>query len=136
MIKGMAHVCLLAKDLDAAERFYCNGLGLKKTFDFISDGRVVGFYLQLSQGVFIEIFERAEIAIHADNPIQHFCIEVDDIDQIGERLIGNGYEATKKMLGADHSWQLWTTDPSGARIEFHQYTDRSTQITRENCFLK
>lgn len=136
MIKGLAHVCLLATDLAATEHFYCNGLGLKKAFEFIRNDRVVGFYLELAQGAFIEIFQSDEIKAQPKNPIQHFCMEVDDIEQTGLQLTRNGYEATQKKLGADQSWQLWTTDPSGVRIEFHQYTERSSQITRENCILK
>ena len=58
MIKGFAHVCLAATDLDAVEHFYCAGLGLQKAFHFIRDGRVVGFYLQLRPGSYVEVFER------------------------------------------------------------------------------
>jgi len=136
MIKGFAHVCLSATDLAAVERFYCCGLGLKKAFDFIRNDRVIGFYLELSQGEYIEVFQRDEIDVEANSPIQHFCLEVDDMEQIGLRLTENGYEVTQKKLGADKSWQMWTADPSGVRIEFQQYTDRSSQITHENCMLK
>ena len=136
MIKGFAHVCLSAKDLTAAEPFYCSGLGFRKTFDFIRNDRVIGFYLDASQGDYVEIFQRDEIDAKANSPIQHFCLEVDDIEQVRLRLTENGYEATEKTLGADHSWQIWTTDPSGVRIEFHQYTARSSQVTHENCILE
>ena len=136
MIKGLAHVCLAAADLAATERFYCGGLGLQKAFDFIRNDRVVGFYLALPQGGYIEIFQRDGIEAKANGPILHFCLEVDDIELTGRRLTENGYEVTAKSLGADHSWQMWTTDPSGVRIEFHQYTERSSQITHENCILK
>lgn len=136
MIKGFAHVCLSATDLAAAERFYCHGLGLKKTFDFIRNDRVVGFYLEVCPGGYIEIFQRGESDTRAGSPIMHFCLEVDDIEQVVRRLTENGYSATQKTLGADRSWQTWVTDPGGVKIEFHQYTDRSCQITHENCVLK
>ena len=135
MIKGLAHICLLAADLETAERFYCSGLGLKKAFSFLRHGKIVGFYLELSRGGYIEIFQRDGIEANANNPIQHFCLEVDDIDQTGLRLVQHGFEVTQKILGADQSWQMWTADPSGVRIEFHRYTERSSQITHENCIL-
>jgi hypothetical protein len=47
MIKGLAHVCLSATDLAAAERFYCFGLGFRKRFDFIHSDLVIGFYLEV-----------------------------------------------------------------------------------------
>lgn len=135
MIRGFAHVCLYGTDLEASERFYCSGLGFKKAFNFIRNDRVVGFYLEVAKGSYIEIFLRDAVDPKAAFPIAHFCLEAGDLDAVGKRLIENGYEATPKKLGADHSWQLWTTDPSGVRIEFHQYTDRSCQITHENCVL-
>ena len=136
MIKGFAHVCLSATDLAAVERFYCSGLGFEKAFDFIRDDRIIGFYLRLPQGGYVEVFEQDQIDVTAKGPIQHFCLEVDDMEEIGRQLTENGYEATQKTLGADQSWQMWTTDPSGVRIEFHQYTDQSSQITHDNCVLK
>jgi catechol 2,3-dioxygenase-like lactoylglutathione lyase family enzyme len=136
MIKGFAHVCLSAADLAAVESFYCRGLGFKKAFDFIRNDRVVGFYLEVAHGTYIEVFQQDVIDTKARSPISHFCLEVDDIEQIGLRLAENGYEATEKKLGADQSWQMWTTDPTGARIEFHQYTELSSQITHKDCILK
>ena len=134
-IKGLAHICLSAKDLSAVEIFYCSCLGLKKVFDFIRNNRVIGFYLEVSPGNYVEVFQQNEIDVHAKGPILHFCLEVDDIDQIGIKLTAGGYEATPKTLGADNSWQIWTTDPSGVKIEFHQYTARSSQITHANCIM-
>lgn len=135
MIKGFAHVCLAAKDLAAAEAFYCKGLGLRKAFDFIREGRVIGIYLQVGPRSYIEIFQADSVEAKAVSPILHFCLEVEDIDDAGRRLTDHGYPATEKKLGPDQSWQMWTTDPSGARIEFHQYTERSCQLTRQNCVL-
>ena len=135
MIKGLAHVCLSALNLEATERFYSVGLGLKKAFDFIRNDRVIGFYYELPRNAYIEVFQRGEIDTKASSPISHFCLEVEDIDKVGARLTENGFEVTKKILGADQSWQIWTVDPSGVRIEFHQYTDRSSQRTGENCIL-
>lgn len=135
MIKGFAHVCLAATDLVAVESFYCQGLGFKKVFDFIRNGAVTGFYLEIASGVYIEVFVGGEIDRKSRSPVSHFCLETDDIDQVAMRLAENGYETTPKKLGADQSWQIWVTDPSGVRIEFHQYTAKSSQLTHENCVL-
>jgi len=135
MITRMAHVCLAAKDLAATEHFYCNVLGMKKQFDFLRDGRVAGFYFKVAEGNFIEVFRQDEIHAHAGCPIGHMCLEVDDIDAVATRLKSLGYEATDKKLGSDRSWQIWATDPSGVRIEFHQYTPESTQFTGKDCIM-
>jgi len=43
MIKQLAHINIGSHDLRASENFYCNILGLKKTFEFIKDGELYGF---------------------------------------------------------------------------------------------
>ena len=135
MIDGMAHVCIGATDLEATERFYCEGLGCEKVFDFIREGEVVGFYLRIADANFVEVFLQEEIDAEAPAPISHLCLEVSDIDGVAERLASKGYEVTEKKLGADRSWQVWTSDPCGVRIEFHQYTGDSSQVTGADCRL-
>ena len=134
-IKRLAHVCLSAHDLAATERFYCAGLGFAKVFDFIRNGQIIGFYLRVVEGTYIEVFVREAIDAEAKPPISHLCFEVDDIDAVRRQLLAAGYTVTDKKLGADQSWQSWVTDPSGVQIEFHQYTAKSCQLTGANCVL-
>ena len=136
MIKGIAHICLSAVDLEATERFYCEGLGCEKAFDFIKDNVVFGFYLQICDGCYIEVFRQDTIQLQDQSPVMHFCLEVEDIEKVAAKLNENGYQTTPKKMGADNSWQMWTTDPSGVKIEFHQYTEISSQKTHENCIIK
>ena len=135
MIKGFAHVCLAATDLSAVERFYVAELGFRKVFNFIRNGAVSGFYLEVAENSYIEVFSGGEINVTDRAPIAHFCLETDDIDQVAKRLADNDYPVTEKKLGADQSWQIWTRDPSGVRIEFHQYTPESSQCTHQDCML-
>ena len=135
MIQGLAHVCIAANDLASTERFYCSGLGFNKAFDFIRGGEVIGFYLEVSEKTYIEVFRQDEVSVHSNCPIRHLCFEVCDIDEVSRHIKSQGYDVTEKELGADQSWQIWTTDPSGVRIEFHQYTEKSSQVTTRNCTL-
>ena len=135
MINQIAHVCISSLDLDATERFYCKGLGFRKVFDFVRDGNIVGFYLGVTENTYIEIFRQDEVDTKAKSPVRHFCLEVDSIDVVSSHLTESGYEVTEEKLGADESWQAWVTDPAGVRIEFHEYTDKSTQITGADCVL-
>lgn len=135
MIKGIAHICIASADLAATERFYCSGLGFKKSFDFLRGGKVIGFYLEVVKNSYVEVFRHDVIDAEAKSPISHICFETDDIDGISRRLKKQGYHVTDKTLGADHSWQTWTADPAGVKIEFHQYTATSTQVTGQNCIL-
>ena len=134
MIRGIAHVCIRAVDLDATRRFYCDGLGLGKAFDFLRDGKVVGFYLKVGNGTFLEFF-RAEPEAASAFPIAHFCLEVDSIDEVRRRLAAAGYACSEKSPGADHAYQAWTADPDGTRIELHEYRPGCCQLTGCDCVL-
>jgi catechol 2,3-dioxygenase-like lactoylglutathione lyase family enzyme len=135
MITGLAHVCLAAGNLDDTQKFYCEGLGFTKAFDFVREGKAVGFYLEVSDRTYVEVFLQDSIRPDGACPIRHFCLEVQDIDAVAAHLKAKGYDVTEKKMGADQSWQAWTTDPAGIRIEFHQYTDQSCQTTGQTCVL-
>jgi catechol 2,3-dioxygenase-like lactoylglutathione lyase family enzyme len=134
MVTALAHVCITAPDLAAAERFYCDGLGCRKAFEFRRpSGERVGFYLRVHGQTFIEVFQQGDILPEERHPLKHLCFEVADVDTAAKRLRTLGYEVGEKKLGCDGSWQAWTADPGGVRIEFHQYTPQSCQITGDTC---
>jgi lactoylglutathione lyase/glyoxylase I family protein len=136
MIKALAHICIEAEDLEKAQWFYCEVLGFTKKFDFIKEGDKFGFYLQINESNFIEVFKAGESQETAQRPrIKHFCLEVEDIDAVEMRLAQHGVETRGKKIGADNSWQLWCKDPTGIDMEFHQYTETSSQITGADCIV-
>jgi catechol 2,3-dioxygenase-like lactoylglutathione lyase family enzyme len=132
MIKQLAHICIHTSDLDATSRFYFEGLGLERGYEFIKNDELFGYYIRLGNNTFIEVFTGEP---GAEGNIPHFAIEVEDIDAVINRLREYGYEAGDKSFGGDHAWQAWTTDPSGVRIEFHQYTENSLQLTGGTCMV-
>ena len=135
MIKAIAHICISTKDLDETERFYCSCLGLSKKFDFIRDGKVFGYYLQINDNNFIEVFQTDANSSEEEPQVKHFCLEVDDIDKTIEKINNCGVSITDKKIGCDNSWQAWLTDPNGIKIELHQYTDKSCQIVGSDCVV-
>ena len=136
MVNAIAHVCISSTDLDATERFYLDGLGFSIAFNFIRNGERVGYYIKVADRMFIEVFRKDEIEGDGrKSPVVHFCLETDSIDTLSKHLVSKGYKVSEKKLGADHAYQAWVTDPCGVRIEFHEYTDRSTHFTGEDCVL-
>lgn len=66
MIVGIAHVCYVVADLDAALDFYCGKLGLQEAFGFYrDDGTRFGQYVHAGGRNFIELFQR-ELAPRAE----------------------------------------------------------------------
>ncbi|MEI9959802.1 MAG: VOC family protein [Limisphaerales bacterium] len=135
MIKALAHICILSKDLNRSLDFYCGALGLQRHFDFHKNGELFGFYLEISPGQFIEIFKTDPAAEIRSQRIHHFCLEVDDIDAMRDALIKRGVAVTPKKLGCDQTWQFWCKDPDGTEVEFQQYTPKSSQFTKTNCIV-
>ena len=130
MIKQLAHLCIHSSDFAATERFYFKALGLERGFTFEKEGQLFGFYIQLGNQTFIEVFQGES---GQPGNINHLALEVDDIDAVIASLREHDFEVGEKSLGPDHSWQAWTNDPNGVRIEFHQYTDRSMQVHGGVC---
>jgi glyoxylase I family protein len=127
MLKGLAHVCYIVKDLSAAEAFYVDALGLRHAFDFINDaGERFGVYLHAGGRCFVELFTGSPGP--AAGSYQHLCLEVTGLTDFVAELRGKGIEASDPYLGSDQSWQSWITDPDGNRIELHEYTLSSQQV--------
>lgn len=92
-------------------------------------------YMEMADGQFIELFD-AGAATEFDVPdgtklnYNHLSIETDDIHALYDRLTECGVKTdSEPKLGLEHTWQLWTQDPDGNRIEFMMYTTRSWQLT-------
>lgn len=135
MIKALAHLCIFTKDLQGTKTFYCDTLGFQHHFDFLKDGQLFGFYLQVAPQQFVEFFKVALDAEFGSPRVHHLCFEVDDIDAQREKLLKAGVEVTAKKLGCDQTWQCWCKDPNGVDIEFQQYTPKSAQFTRTDCIV-
>lgn len=132
----LAHVCLRTTDLEQTRRFYCDGIGCRQVFRFLLSGKEVGFYLAINGHSFLEVFRVDAVILNERSPINHLCLQVDDIDTTIARLERHGYApVSPKQLGADRSYQVWFTDPDGASVEFHEYTAESCQRSGADCHL-
>ena len=131
MIKGLAHICFTVNNLDASLKFYCDQLGMQQAFDFTSpEGKRTGVYIHAGARTFVELFENPAIADQQPprtSTYQHFCLEVDNFDQMVDKLRQAGIQVDGVKLGIDNSWQAWIIDPDHNRIELHGYTDKSRQ---------
>ncbi len=127
-IKQVAHTCIFAADLQKTEDFWTHVMGLPVAFRFIRSGKPYGFYLDAGGRTNIEVFEKASAQYADTNQINHICFEVTSLDEAVEALRARGAEVTDKKLGVDNTWQAWTADPNGVRIELFEYTAQSAQF--------
>jgi catechol 2,3-dioxygenase-like lactoylglutathione lyase family enzyme len=129
MITGLSHACFTVSDLSKSVAFYRDGLGLEEAFDLnIPSANLKGVYLRVGGRTFIELFQGDPAQTPPGVSYKHICLEVDDIQQTVTDMRGRGVEVGEITLGSDQSYQAWTTDPDGNRIELHQFTDESLQV--------
>lgn len=128
MLKSLAHACFVVVDLDRALKFYIDGLGMKLAFEFRNEqDKRTGVYLACGGRTFLELFHGQPNAPDPQGSYRHISLEVDNIQAAIEQLTAAGAQATEMKMGKDGSWQAWTADPDGNRIELHQYTPQSRQ---------
>jgi len=128
LIKQVAHVCIFAHDLEATEAFWSGVLGMPVAFRFTRNGAPYGFYLTAGGRTNIEVFQKSETQFSDANQINHICLEVNSLDEAVTAIRAKGIAVTDKKLGVDGTWQAWTADPNGVKIELFEYTDKSAQF--------
>lgn len=128
IIKQLAHVCIFTDDLDSTEAFYRDVLGIPVKFRFVRNGKPHGFYLDVGGRTNIEVFEKPDTAFAESNAINHLCLEVEDMDEAIAHIRAQGVAITDKKFGIDDTYQSWTADPNGVKIELFEYTAKSAQF--------
>jgi len=132
VITGLAHVAIRVTDLEAAVRFYCDGLGLRYVFDLKDgSGEVWLAYLDAGGSGFVELFPNGKRNCNEKGNtagLQHFCLEVDDMARTLEELRGRGLGIKgAPSRGEDGNLQYWVKDPDGNPIELMQMSPDSLQ---------
>jgi catechol 2,3-dioxygenase-like lactoylglutathione lyase family enzyme len=131
MAVKLAHVCIETSDLEKTESFY-QLIGLKRRFEFKNkQQQLVGFYLAFDNETFIEVIKVSEVT--GSGVIRHFAIEVDDVNEIHQRLTKAGVEVSEKEFAGDRQWMITCNDPNGIFVELQQYTDESMQRVGGVC---
>ena len=161
-IVEIGHIALRCADVEESVKFYTEVLGGNLKFvltyeDWLEDtGKKKGeeakaklyeqvkdyigqkwiTYVQLGSQ-FVELFNPEGIEEHSltDGKLnyQHVALMVDDIHAYTEMIRERGAVIdTEPSFGLDNTWQMWTHDPDGNKIEFMQYSDKSFQLVGKN----
>ena len=127
----LAHVAIETNNLAACEQFYCQILGFQKQFNFLRQGKPIGFYIRITSNCFLEIFF-SEDSYSDSSRLTHFCLETNDIEYAHNHLKKHHIEVSEINKACDNTLQFWFKDPNGINLEYHQYTEKSSQITGQD----
>ncbi len=115
-IKGIDHVALLAADVDAAVRFYCDGLGL--TLKQRDDHTAI---IVTPDGVVLEI-SPGGTAQWDKGGITHVCLNTYDVDAAFARALEYGAVRSRPQDPEPYTYKdlrmAFVRTPSGEEIEF------------------
>ncbi|TPW26508.1 VOC family protein [Pararhizobium mangrovi] len=131
-ITGLGHAAIRVADTERTLAFYVGKLGFDEMMRLDDDdGGLMLIYLRITDDQYLEIFPDAE-GTHAPDPqangLNHFCLTVDDLDAVVERLRSNGILPTiEPKTGLDGNRQAWIADPDGNRIELMQMNPEGMQ---------
>jgi glyoxylase I family protein len=128
-VKQVAHICIFAHDLNETLRFYQDVLGMTLQFNFLRDGEIFGFYLNCGGRSHVEVFQNDGARYGDMDQINHFCLEVENIEAAIDHIKSKGIDVTSKKYACDNTYQAWIRDPNDVRIELFEYTDKSAQFT-------
>jgi lactoylglutathione lyase len=150
MIRGCDHIGIQVRDVEESVRFYSDHLGFElvdrwsMTEPYVQ--RVVGHYPDVTleiallsipgSDVFLEILEyrgveKAPVDPATANPgTAHFCVFVDDLDELYGRLTAAGVRFVSELqtptVGPNKGGRLvYMIDPDGIRVELVQTKVRS-----------
>lgn len=138
-----SHVGICVRDLDAALRFWSDGLGftVAAAFDVgpeygplmeVAAPRLRSQFLE-RDGIRLELLHFAEpgtLGTRERRPVNqvgltHVCVQVEDVDAVARRLVEHGgaiVEGTRTVVpmgedGSVESHFVYMTDPDGTRVE-------------------
>lgn len=116
MLLSLGHVTVLSADLERTERFYCGLLGMR-----IGPRPAIplpGHWYYLGNQAVVHVLpRRGGIAQGAEGVIDHFAFDAVDRPAFERRLEAAGQPFESRRLADSGTWQIFLTDPDGARVE-------------------
>lgn len=116
MLLSLGHVTVLSADFERTERFYCDLLGMR-----VGPRPAIplpGRWLYVGEEAVLHVLPRQTQPPHHDQPVvDHFALNADDRAGFEHRLRAAGQPFESQRLAQTDIWQIFLTDPNGARVE-------------------
>lgn len=127
-LRGLDHVTVLSADFDRTERFYCGLLGMRPGPRPAI--RVPGRWFYVGDQPVLHVLPRRHKATDGsgiasgpdarpeqEKAIDHFALRAEDRPAFEQRLHAAGQAFDSRRLADTDIWQVFVTDPDGARVE-------------------
>ena len=113
---SLDHVTVRSADFARTERFYCDLLGMQPgPRPAIA---LPGRWFYVGDEALLHVLPRSVDAPHdTAGAIDHFAFHADDLPAFEQRLRAAGQRFEPRRLADTDTWQIFLTDPDGARVE-------------------
>ncbi|OYV02085.1 MAG: glyoxalase [Burkholderiales bacterium PBB5] len=116
MLLSLGHVTVRSADFERTERFYGDLLGLR--IGPRPAIAVPGRWFYIGDRAVIHVLPRAAEALAGSGgAIDHFAFDAVDLPAFERRLKTAGQPFEGRRLADSDTWQVFLTDPDGARVE-------------------
>ena len=117
----------LVSNIEASVRYYVDGLGFKKTNQWVDEGKLRWCWLEHGNAaLMLQEFWRE--GHHTNVPAEKvgigvsICFMCEDALAIYREVTARGIQASEPFVG-NGMWVTSLSDPDGYRIDFESYTD-------------
>lgn len=117
MIQGMNHFTITAEDRQATLDFYCGLLGLEEAHR--PDLGFPGAWLRPPGGgaAVLHIYWDRPMPAQRTGVIDHMAFTAHDLKAVKARFDARGQTYELRRQAGAGTWQLFTFDPNGAKVE-------------------
>lgn len=115
MISGMNHFTVITEDLDRTMDFYVQVLGL--TPGPRPDLGFAGAWLYAGGRPILHVYADRPVPPGVAGVIDHMAFSAQGLRQVKARFDERGLRYELRQQKGSGTWQLFTLDPSGAKVE-------------------
>ena len=120
---ALDHIRLDVSDIETAERFYADALGLRPVVRYDLADRII---LQMAPGgvpAGVELWQQPDLAPRP-HPTQHVAFSVGDVVGLVDRIRGLGYRIVEEPYRIGDETVSFVADPDGHAIELNDFRGR------------
>jgi len=117
------HARLDVSDIEAAERFYRDALGLRRIVEYVRDTHRI---LQMGpdgRPPGVELWHEPGL-VPAPSTTQHIAFRTDHVEKVVARVGELGYPVIRRPFVVDWETVAFVTDPDGHLIELNNFVGR------------
>ncbi|MBE7367497.1 VOC family protein [Ramlibacter pallidus] len=115
MIHGMNHFTVIAEDLDRTLAFYTGLLGLEQGPR--PDLGFPGAWLYAEGCAILHVYSDRPVPPQRAGVIDHMAFSARDLKTVKARFDAQGVKYDLRRQKGAGTWQLFCTDPNGAKVE-------------------